>query len=404
MATTYDVEQLLIKESGRIGPDIYRRTVDTSPWLKLVKQDAWPDEMGDSVSVLVYERSLPYKSDGTPKVSWANLSSNPAYPTGSVGGGSCAPSAETIEFGQTLRTYNLQQTALNSPDICLNDLRFPLKRKEQLANIMAILTDATSEVWKERYRDEYVRLSDHKVIARPNLEEVSTGAFLGTGAAGNSPTSKLTQGILDRIYMKLIRDGAGNNVYDRSNGAPVFLAIMSSEASDDLIRSNADIRQDFRWSDRVNELLAPLGVNRTYRGFHHLVDPYAPRWDNVAGSYVRRYPFIRSAAGTQGYKYDINPAYETAEFEDTIIFHQDVFTSLIPKPISGTGAMNFDPHSFRGDFTWRNIPDRDNNPDGAIGFFRANFGSGSKPVFPQYGYVIRHSRCNNDLNLVGCYS
>jgi hypothetical protein len=404
MATTFDVEQLLIKESGRIGPDIYRRTVDTSPWLKLVKQDAWPDEMGDSVSVLVYERSLPYKSDGTPKVSWANLSSNPAYGTPGTGSGSCAPSAETIEFGQTLRTYNLQQTALNSPDICLNDLRVPLKRKEQLANIMAILTDATSEVWKERYRDEYVRLSDHKVIARPNLEEVSTGAFLGTGAAGNSPTSKLTQGILDRIYMKLIRDGAGNNVYDRSNGAPVFLAIMSSEASDDLIRSNADIRQDFRWSDRVNELLAPLGVNRTYRGFHHLVDPYAPRWDLVAGSYVRRYPFIRSAAGTQGYKYDINPAYETAEFEDTILFHQDVFTSLIPKPISGTGAMNFDPHSFRGDFTWRNIPDRDNNPDGAIGFFRAVFGSGSKPVFPQYGYVIRHSRCNNDLNLVGCYS
>ena len=31
MATTYSVEQLLVKESGRIGPDIYRKTVDTSP-------------------------------------------------------------------------------------------------------------------------------------------------------------------------------------------------------------------------------------------------------------------------------------------------------------------------------------------------------------------------------------
>ena len=124
MATSYQVEQLLVKESGRIGPDIYRKTVDTSPWLKLVKQDAWPDEMGDTVSLMVYERSLPYKANGDLKTDWQNLASNAIVGTASDGTGTpsassnaIAPSGGTVEFGQTLRTYGLQHTSLNSPRV-----------------------------------------------------------------------------------------------------------------------------------------------------------------------------------------------------------------------------------------------------------------------------------------------
>ena len=411
--TTVDVEQLLVKESGRIGPDIYRKTVDQSPWLKLVKQDAWPDEMGDSVSVLVYERSLPYNSDGTLKTNWSNLASSAAYLTAGTGtGNAIAPDGGTIEFGQTLRTYNLQHTSLNSPDISLNDLRFPLKRKEQLSNIMSILTESTAEVWIQRYRDEYVRVAQNKVTAT-TANSTSAGEDYALGVArltdGNFPLPsntagenlELTQGILDRVYLNLIRDGAGVNSYDRINGAPVFLAIMSPEASDSLIRANADIRQDFRWSDRVNELLAPLGVTRTYRNFHHLIDPFPARWDVVSGAWVRRRPFAPVANdlgdSRRGVKYELDANYLAAAYEDTIIFVPEVFTSLVPKPISATGEMGFDPQNYRGEFTWRNIPDRTNNPDGTIGFFRAIFASGSKPVHPQQGYVIRHKRSASSI-------
>ena len=58
-ALPYDIDNILLAESGRIGPDIYRKTLNTSPWLKLVKQDGWPDEMGQELTVLTYERSLP---------------------------------------------------------------------------------------------------------------------------------------------------------------------------------------------------------------------------------------------------------------------------------------------------------------------------------------------------------
>jgi len=430
MATTYEVEQLLVKESGRIGPDIYRKTVDTSPWLKLVKQDTWPDEMGDTVSLMVYERSLPYTDQGSLKTNWTNLASNPIAGadqiandgdgTDSASSNAIAPLGGTIEFGQTLRTYGLAHTSLNSPDVSLNDLRFPLKRKEQLSNIMQILTESTREVWIERYRDEYVRVCENKVTATTaNAQAASSGtidytlgvarqlngafAFPSEAASKATDNITLTQGILDRIYLSLIRDGAGDEAYSRVNGAPVFLAIMSHEASDAIIKANSDIRQDFRWSERVNELLAPLGVQRTYRNYFHLIDPFVPRYDydEANNAWIRRRPYVRVATTggevtsggvtRRGVRYELSNDYLNAAYEDTIIFCPTVFTALVPKPLGGFGAMEFSPQNYRGEFSWRNIPDRDKKPGGTLGFFRAIFASGSKPVFPNHGYVIRPS-------------
>lgn len=382
----YDVDQLLVNESGRIGPDIYKKSLNTSPWLKLVKKGLWPDEMGQTISVMTYQRSLPANS-----LTWATVD----YSTG-TGSGSCIPSAEVVNFAQTLRTYNLQQTAIESPALCTTDLRFSLKRKEQLSHIFRILQENTAYAWIDRHRDEFTRLAEHKVIATAALPESSASFPLVV------PTSRLTQGILDRFYMKLVRDGAGNNPLGRENGRPQFALITSSEASNSVILDNASIREDYRYSNKVNELLAPLGVERAYKGFYHIIDDFAPRWDFVGGAWVRRLPYA-AVATTQGNKWDINPLYETAAYEDNFIFHTDVMECLIPAPITSPGGnVKFDPVSFMGDFKWKNIPHKDENPDGTIGYFRGILSSGSKPVFPEWGYVIRTLRCDPSLNLLAC--
>jgi hypothetical protein len=403
-----NIENLLITESGRIGADIYRKTLNTSPWTTLVKQEAWPDEMGTTVNVLIYERTLP-ASGGS--ITFSDVAYNGvgtqvigATPSGSnTGPGTCAVAGNDLGFAQTLRTYNLQQAAINSPDICLNDLRFPVRRQEQLRNIMAVLSENTQYAWENRYRDEYVRLANYNVNANQTELLAASGQVKGSFSTSNLPTSRLTQGILRYFYSRLIRDGAAQNAYGKENGAPVFLLITSPEASDDLIKLNADIRQDLRYA-KPSELIQPLGVERSYAGFYHLVDTMTPRYDFVGGAFVRRNPYATDASASKGTRFIPNPAYYTAEYEDSIIFHPDVFTSLVAKPIGATGAMAFDPQSYRGDFRWRNIPSRDCNPDGTIGFFRAIFSSGSKPVRPELGVVIRHKRCAADFGLVGCYS
>jgi len=499
MPTTYtNIEQLLVKEAGRIGPEIYRKTVDNNVWLKLIKQDTFPEEMGDRVSVLTYERSIPQaarngrQNDYDLQTVWqganAILGSNPtdqtytsfnAYTQALSGHAAAAtdsdnannnvstPKFANVEFGQKLRTYDLRRVALESPNISLEDLRYPVRRKEQLSQIMNILTEQTAMVWTQRYQDEYVRLAENLVTPTGT----GGGATLTTvsntnGATSFSPlndaTSKLTQGILRRLYMRLLRDGAGSSAQGKENGAPVFNLITSAETSEDIIKLNADIRSDFRYS-KPNELLAPLGVERSYGGFYHIIDPYPPRYsrknvlasNHAAGVYTvasghgievgdtvtvasndlatnrgnfavtattatsitlastpasaanddrllgwkRVYPFTR-AASTKGYKYDINSDYLAAAYEDSIILINEVYHSVVPKPLGSMGGMSFDPQSYRGDFKWKNIIDRDNNPDGTVGYFRALFASGSKPVRPEWGYVIRHKRGEAALDFV----
>lgn len=457
-----NIEQVLINEANRIGPDIYRKTLNTSPWLKLVKKDSWPDEMGDTVRVLTYERSLP-----TNTLVWSQISVDPVNARLSSGDLSFAngqsvisansaanvlPSAQRIEFAQTLRSYNLTHTALESPKLSVNDLRFSLKRKEQLSNIFAILQENTSYAWQERYRDEYVRLAQNKINAKSTALVTNSGDG-SVFSSASLPDLPLTQGMLDRVYMKLIRDGGGNNPLDRENARPVFGVMLSSESSRNIIANDAATRQDFRYSDSKNELLAPLGISRSYSGFFHLVDDWLPRHDvvtitsvssgnslTISGSslvagdqlsgtgiapgtfvtaatatsatlsaavtgatgtsvFVRRAPY-RAVATTQGNRFDISTAYEGAAYEDSIVFHQDVFSCLVPKPITAAGSnVTFDPVNYMGDFKWKNIPHATENPDGTIGYFRAVLSCGSKPIRPEWGTVIRHRRSSTFLDL-----
>lgn len=384
----YDINTWLEAESGRIGPDIYHKSLNTSPWLKLVKQETWPDQMGYEVSVLTYSRSLPETT-----LSWNNVGFN----TGS--GSNCVPSASVVNFYQKLATYNLQQTAIQSPPLCVNDLRFSWKAKDQLSHVFRILTENTSYAWKERYRDEYIRLANHKMVLTSSLPE-SSSAFPTT-----IPTSKLVQPVLDKVRMSLIRDGAGNDPLGRENGTPVFGLVCSSETSFDIIRSISTDREDYRYSTKANDLLAPLGVERTYKGFYHIIDDFMPRYNFVSGAWVAVAPYIKQTVGGVT-EWVVNPAYEGAHFEVSIVFHKDVFTSVIPAPITSPGGnTKFDPVSYRGEFKWLNIRDRNENPDGTIGYFRGVLSSGSKPVRPEWGYAIMHARCPGkaaDLGLVAC--
>ena len=390
--SNYQLDNILENEAGRIGPDIHRKILDTSFWIKLTPQESWPDEMGESISVLTYGRSLPTVSGNNGDITgtWNNVSFN----TVAADPSSCVPAASKIDFTHYLRTYNLQQTALESPSLCINDLRYSFKRKEQLSNIFQILTENVAYAWKDRYRNEYIRMSENKGYAAH-----ASLSFATTMPETTAPTARLTQTMLDQVYLRLVRDGAGLNPLGRADGRPEFGVVLGSEASMNLIRDNDDnVRYDFRYSTRANDLLAPLGIDRSFRGFYHMVDDFSPRWNYVSGNaagqkWVRVYPFIKDTAVSGNRGWIVNPAYETATHEDAIVYHRDVLVSMVPKPITAPGGnTKFDPISYKGDFKWLNIQDRVLNPDKTIGYFRSVMSSGSKPIKPEYGYVIRFAR------------
>jgi hypothetical protein len=407
------IDTILTQEANRIGQDIHRRTLHVSPWMDLIKQTSFPDGMGYTLGTLIYDRALPTTTanGSTLGNSWIDVGGSEAASLATastldqiligakdtnIGAGSNAANGKSfISFGRQLKQYSLKRATVESPKINVEDLRFAAYRTEQLRAVMDALTDATRYSWEERYRDEYDRICGNYVICEATgTTIVSTGkegnqsADIDFGASTATPSANISNKILDSIYFRLVRAGAGTNAYGRENARPVFALVCSSEASYAL-QTEAGFRDDVRYNNaKVSELIAPLGVEKSFRGFYHLIDDLAPRFsDDGDGNLTRVQPYTASSGIITP-----NASYETAPIEAAYILHQDVMESQIPEPVSGASGLTFDPVNYRGKFNWKNIPSVDLNPDGTIGFFRGVLASATKPIKTEFGFVVLFAR------------
>ena len=427
------IDTILTQEANRIGQDIHRRTLHVSPWMDLIKQTSFPDGMGYTLGTLIYDRALPVTTENgaTLGTNWIDIGGNntaslvsastldqilPSTKGDNIGtGNNNANGKSFISFGRQLKQYSLKRATVESPKINVEDLRFAAYRTEQLRAVMDALTDATRYSWEERYRDEYDRIVKNTVVCHSTSSVIADTGINGTVKEGaqswtldldtsssangttattaGRPSANISNKILDSIYFRLVRVGAGTNAYGRENARPVFALVCSSEASYSLI-AEAGFRDDYRYNtSKVSDLIAPLGVERSHRGFYHLIDDLAPRFATTdAGSdgvLDRVYPYTVDPTTKVTI---INPAYETASYEAAYILHQDVMESQIPEPISGSNGLTFDPVNYRGKFAWKNIPSIDLNPDGTVGFFRGVLASASKPIKTEFGFVVLFQR------------
>lgn len=382
--------QQLTSEAGRISTDIYNRQWGRSPWMSLTARGTFPQEMGQTISNLTYERSAPLDAEPT----WTSMNFSETEP---VEGGICLPSATKVPIGSTLRNFSLARRVLEGPDFCAEQLRTPLAVAKQLNAIVDVLAGYSIIEWEIRDRHEYFRMCKRKVVVDgcpPTSTFTQAAAYPAVCA-----TSVLTQGILNQLKMKLMRDGAGQSAMGMNDGEPILTLVCSPETSDNLIFLNPDIRQDIRWG-KPSELLAPFGAVRDYRGFYHLKDMYARRFSCSGGVYTEIATFS-SAAATKGTKDEINPSYESAQYEESFIYDRTVFNQLIPEPITSPGAnITFDPVNYTGDWVYLNIRDRICNPRGTIGFHQGILAAASEPVHPERGVAIVHRRCDPACNLV----
>jgi hypothetical protein len=419
------IDTILTQEANRIGQDIHRRTLHVSPWMDLIKQTSFPDGMGYTLGTLIYDRALPTTTangstlgtnwidvGGATADSLATTSTLDQIITGSkdtnIGAGTNNANGKSfISFARQLKQYSLKRATVESPRINVEDLRFAAYRTEQLRAVMDALTDATKYSWEERYRDEYDRVCANLVSCLASGTAIRTTDATGVSVEGTStsaldlidsdndpsivPNANISNKILDSIYFRLVRAGAGTNAYGRENARPVFALVCSSEASYAL-QTEAGFRDDVRYNNaKVSELIAPLGVEKSFRGFYHLIDDLAPRFTITTGSGAGVVTRVQPYTASNGVVTP-NAAYETAPYEAAYILHQDVMESQIPEPISGSNGLTFDPVNYRGKFAWKNIPSIDLNPDGTVGFFRGVLASASKPIKTEFGFVVLFSR------------
>ena len=409
-AGTTAINTILAEEANRIGKDIYSRTLHTSPWLDLTKQSSFPDGQGYQQTTLIYDRAIATKTEagnaGSAGVNWNAIGgqfSSTDLTIGqtddalkdSQGGRGTADSGATnpsgadkrsyVQFSKKLKPYSLQRAVIESPRISLEDLRFAAHRQDQLRAIMDIMTQVTRNSWEARYRDEYEKVAGKFFECKTTASAESSTDFEGSVVAGQTAAAdaNLSNAVLDKVYYSQIRKGAGSNAYGRENGRPIFSLVCSSEASYQL-QTEAGFRDDVRYNNaKVSDLIAPLGIEKSFRGFYHLIDDLAPRFNIVSNKYVTILPYSTLAGVASP-----NGDYETATHELAFVMHPEVCEALIPNPMSGSNGLSFDPVNYRGKFDWKNIANEVSNPDGTIGFFRGVLASATKPIKTDFGYVI----------------
>lgn len=389
-----DANNQLQDEAGRIAQMVSAKLLAKSPWNRLMSnsQQAFPEAMGQTINTLLYERT---KIPDVSNTAWTDVGLNDGSGT------SCNPVTQDLNFARTLKSYNLQQAAVKSPVLCVNDIRYGWEFQKQLAEQYRIMEMNTRWFWENRYRDEFLRLSGNHIV----LDSLDPYGVSSSGSDEDFPAVEaigpIQQSFLDAYYLDLVRDSA-EGAYGMVDGQDQFLYIGSPESINNLKKQNSDIRQDTRFSSEANELLKPLGANYAYMGYYYIADIETPRYNFIDGQYVR-VPYYINVPASTGNKAVVNPAYRNAAFEVGFIFNPRVYTSRVASQITSPGGnTNFKPQNYRGDFLWLNIQDNVCNPLGNQGYFYALFMQGSEPLRTEWGYSLLFQRCSTASGNYNC--
>lgn len=387
------VSDRFTREAGRIGPDSYKRGRETNPiWLGLIPQKPWHDEMGLTIKNTIYNRS-----GLTTPPTWTDIQvSNGADING------CLPPLTVIDNATTLQQYNRQWLALESNPLCLMDIVSSNEPQRAVQGFIDNLMGNAVYVRKERVRSEYERLCNHKVVIAPGLPEDSGGFPLV------QPTSPVTGGVLRHFYRRVERDADGTTGVSKmatgDRGQQLFMFVSSGETIENIVKGDDSIRQDFRWSSRVNELLGSWSAARiAWGGFVMCQESFPPRYNWNGADFVRVPEYVASATNI-GNELDVSPLWNNAQYEVSYIFHPDVMCSRVPNRNQVFGKVKYGPLNYSLDFRWINEYHKDCNPDKMIGFFRAVGIHASEPIHTIFGYAMLALRCDVALDLAPCAS
>jgi hypothetical protein len=370
-----------ISDPSRIQGEITRYARIRGRFSSLIEKGVLPDGNGFNFSTIVSDRSIG-SGGGWTEVEQANNTFN-----------NCIPSPTTVSPALTQFTYNAFQMAIYSEYICANDARRGYLFKQQVENIRKNFVDEIVDRWEDKDMDEYIYATGRKVVLDSSLTESGYAQALPGAAA----TSQLTQDFLDRFYMQLMRDGAGEESYAMANGAPLLNLICSFEASRAIIKGDASVREDFRFAEMgegsTATLLKSWNTDKAYSGYMHIISNRMPRYNFVGGAYVRVPLYINSAT-TIGNQAIPNPAYDTAQYEAACIWHPKVVRRDVPTPLGSIGAdATVNAVNFNGEVKWLNFPDQTANPWEDTGRYGARLQAAWAPRLPRYGVTILFKRC-----------
>lgn len=247
---------------------------------------------------------------------------------------------EVLGVQRRTYTYNLEQTALESAPLDLSGDTQSIRKQLKVMNPMLLEGVA---LWESLVRGSYKKLAT-KVIAKDGLPHSTSEHFPKV-----EPTSTLTPSLVNFYRGVLARDGV------TETDLSVFLSVETA---------------GYIYSQTKTQTISFLGQTLDWGSppRYHFVDE---------GVWRQADQFFHELMDNGNLQYKVHPDYESAPYEDTVIWHPEVMTCLIP---------GFNPENpSLGKWEWKWLSE-------TSGCFRAVFQAAFRPIHPEWGVVIRHKR------------
>jgi hypothetical protein len=402
-----------------LGPDLYRRASYNGIWINLIPREEYKRGSGINLSTFTIERSEPTSDEETwPKVSFSNGDA-----------GSCVTTYNSVEYGHTERTYAPEQFGLQGPPVCVDDLIFNWNTDNFLDAYMMQLAKRSRRSLENRLMAIYSYLVD-KNVTNSSFEKYNGGTgTLPTGGPSLTgmaePTCEMSQEMLETVAAELNEEGATDPNSDGwitlGEDGPVYPLYIGQELSQRILRSNPELRQDYRdgesgEGENVARLLRRVGATKVIGNFRHVINLFPPRfnWTPTGGGNgtFTRIPTWVMPSKTKGTGAEINPAWRDAPYEGCYVLHPWVYSTEIVRPISASGDLNWKPRNYMGEWMWvtgghKITPAGADcyDPLGKVGKHFAEYKHAPKPVFPKYGRMMFARRCPaNEYECATCVS
>lgn len=299
---------------------------------------------------------------------------------------------QEVVVGETELEYQPEYWQLKGPLVDRKQLIFSHNIDNFIADYVNKLTIRAQREWEINYAFHYMTFARQAVATEKfvnswnlasnfTVTETSTPdnpAYnqelkFGTTVPLKEPTSLLSQQMLEYVARDQMEQGATNpddmGFITWEDNGPVFSLYLDMDLSQNILRLNSELRQDYRYGD-PQTLIARVGANRVIGNWRHWINQRSPRFSftqtdtdsdgDAVGTYTFIEPFVDSASAnaygppiaTKGKYAAANKLWRDATIGAALVISPDVYTSeIVPAP-NGAGGLTFPPQTYMGDFRW----------------------------------------------------
>lgn len=417
------INEAFLAATPLIAQTILDLTLTHPIWLDdLVQAEPFPLGNGTVMQQLIFRGQLPEIERGWDK--WALMQNNqgcqPCFGPG------CGYNWSPLGgYGLERRETALMERDYRTPEYCVSQIQYTYQFEEVMAQIVRNLWRQVGFI--KAYNINFNALTGlaKKFVvtsagARPNSANPYVYPNIGTATLSNLNIELL------QFFYEWLRISPDTLPYDIQDGRPVFALMCSDQLLNNLYRYDPTLRQDIRFSGLANANITKYNFLYTIRGMY-LPAPiqYPRRFNNDgAGNLVEVLPFINGIPMEVGSFTGVNPAWQSAKYEEVLIHGRNPFKVFVGQQSTTLGEnTSFGPEpTFLNYFKWVN-PETWEDPFRRVGYWANSIKMGihqqySEGVFgivverPSVGLMFQQNPipvcpvaepdCANDIPATGC--